>query len=70
MILTEREKDVLKLLYLSEKQIGEKLYIAPTTVRSHKKQIYQKLYVHNSTQAIIAALKKRIITIEDIEWNF
>lgn len=70
MILTEREKDVLKLLCYPRKEIGEKLFISETTVSTHVDVIYQKLNAHNSAQAIMSALKKRIVTIKDIEWNF
>ncbi|MBK7684109.1 MAG: response regulator transcription factor [Bacteroidetes bacterium] len=52
--LTEREQEVLK--YLSEgyryKDIANKLFISITTVRSHIYNIYEKLHVHNRTEAV------------------
>ena len=38
----------------SDKEIAEKLFIAPCTVRSHKNHIYQKLGVSGSTRRIQA----------------
>jgi LuxR family maltose regulon positive regulatory protein len=52
--LTEREIDVLRLLAegISNKQIAERLIVAPSTVKQHLKHIYGKLDVHNRTQAV------------------
>ena len=53
-LLTEREVDVLCLLAegISNKQIAERLVVAPSTVKQHLKNIYGKLDVHNRTQAV------------------
>jgi LuxR family maltose regulon positive regulatory protein len=52
--LTERELEVLHLLAdgLSNKEIGDRLVIAPSTVKQHLKNIYGKLDVHSRTQAV------------------
>ena len=52
--LTEREIEVLQLLGegLSNKEIGERLVVAPSTVKQHLKHIYNKLDVHSRTQAV------------------
>jgi LuxR family maltose regulon positive regulatory protein len=52
--LTERELEVLHLLAqgLSNKEIGGRLVIAPSTVKQHLKNIYGKLDVHSRTQAV------------------
>jgi LuxR family maltose regulon positive regulatory protein len=52
--LTERELEVLQLLAegLSNKEIAERLIVAPSTVKQHLKNIYSKLDVHSRTQAV------------------
>jgi LuxR family maltose regulon positive regulatory protein len=52
--LTERELEVLHLLAegLSNKEIGDRLVVAPSTVKQHLKNIYGKLDVHSRTQAV------------------
>jgi LuxR family maltose regulon positive regulatory protein len=52
--LTEREIEVLHLLAegFTNKEIAEKLVVAPSTVKQHLKNIYSKLDVHSRTQAV------------------
>lgn len=52
--LSEREIEVLKLLGdgLSNKDIGERLYVAVNTVKTHIRNIYSKLDVNSRTQAV------------------
>jgi LuxR family maltose regulon positive regulatory protein len=52
--LTERELEVLQLLAegLSNKEIADRLVVAPSTVKQHLKNIYAKLDVHSRTQAV------------------
>ncbi|MEJ2732766.1 MAG: LuxR C-terminal-related transcriptional regulator [Anaerolineae bacterium] len=52
--LSEREMDVLRLLSagLSNPEIGQELFIATSTVRSHLKSIYGKLNVHKRWDAV------------------
>jgi LuxR family maltose regulon positive regulatory protein len=52
--LTERELEILHLLAegLSNKEIGDRLVVAPSTVKQHLKNIYGKLGVHSRTQAV------------------
>lgn len=62
MLVTElspREKEVLNALVegLSYKMIAARLSISFETVRSHIKRIYEKLRVHNNTEAVAKALK-------------
>lgn len=53
-ILTERELDVLRLIAqgLTAKEIADRLVVSWHTVRTHTKNIYCKLEVHNSFQAV------------------
>lgn len=47
--LTKREKEVLSLIAqgLSNQEIGEKLFISPRTVDTHRTNIMQKLDIHD-----------------------
>jgi DNA-binding NarL/FixJ family response regulator len=53
-VLTSREHEILELLAqgLTVRQISEKLFIAPLTVRKHLYHIYEKLHVNNKVEAI------------------
>jgi LuxR family maltose regulon positive regulatory protein len=55
--LTEREMDVLHHLAdgLSNREIAQKLFISPNTVRTHTYNIYGKLGVHGRMQAVSRA---------------
>ena len=59
--ISEREMDILKLMVegLDYKQVAEKLFISPHTVRTHISNIYEKLHVCNKTQAINIAIKNK-----------
>jgi LuxR family maltose regulon positive regulatory protein len=61
--LTERELDVLKLLDSgrSSKAIAKELDIAPSTVRTHIKSIYNKLGVNHRIEALHKAKALKII---------
>jgi DNA-binding NarL/FixJ family response regulator len=64
--LSPREMDVLRLLAspVTYREIGAKLFISEETVRSHVKNILVKLGQPNRTQAVVAAVKLRLITLE------
>jgi LuxR family maltose regulon positive regulatory protein len=55
--LSERELEVLQLLAegLSNREIGQRLYISLPTVKSHTRNIYGKLGVHSREQAVVQA---------------
>lgn len=61
--LTEQELKVLALLVngRSYKMIAEHLIISLETVKTHIRNIYTKLQVHSSTEAVSKALRDRII---------
>jgi len=52
--LTRREKEILELLAMgfSNQEMAERLFIAEGTLKRHVANLYQKLGVHNRTQAI------------------
>jgi len=67
--LTEREVEVIRLLAqgLSNEEIGERLFIARRTVRTHVSNILGKLHLANRTQAALYALREGIATLEETE---
>lgn len=65
-MLTEREKQVLKLLCLPNSEIAQRLCITAITVKSHVRNIFNKLTCSNRTEAIAKAIKKGIIQAEEI----
>ncbi len=50
--LTDREKEIVRLVLaeLSNREIGEQLYIAESTVKKHMSHIFEKLEVKNREQ--------------------
>jgi DNA-binding NarL/FixJ family response regulator len=62
-VLTDRERDVLCLVAAGRlnKEIAAELMIATNTVNTHLKSIYEKLNVHNRTEAVHQARRLRII---------
>ncbi|HXX65196.1 MAG TPA: response regulator transcription factor [Bacteroidota bacterium] len=61
--LSVREREVLSALVAgkSYKMIADDCFISIDTVRSHIKNIYEKLHVHSKSEAVAAALKSRIV---------
>lgn len=61
--LSEREKEILSNLVegMSYKMIGQALFISLDTVRSHIKNIYEKLHVHSKGEAVAKAINNRIV---------
>jgi DNA-binding NarL/FixJ family response regulator len=59
--LSEREEEILKNMVagLDYRQIGEKLFISPNTVRNHITKIYDKLHITSKTQAINLAIRNK-----------
>lgn len=66
--LTSRELDVLRHLALgrSNQEIGEALHISNETVKTHVGNVLSKLQVENRSQAIVQALKRRLVRLEDL----
>lgn len=61
--LTTREKQILHLASLgySSKEIADTIGRQPTTIETHKVNIYRKLNARNITHAVRIAVKSRII---------
>jgi LuxR family maltose regulon positive regulatory protein len=55
--LSRRELEVLHLIArgLSNREIGERLFLALDTVKGHNRRIFDKLQVHSRTEAIVRA---------------
>ena len=63
--LTDREKDVLKLLVEDHttQEIADILVISPKTVEGHKTRLMAKLDLHRRVDLVKYALRKGIITV-------
>lgn len=62
--LTTRELEVLEMLTRGAdfKQIAERLFLSPFTVRAHIRNIYDKLHVHSKSEAVAKALRERVVS--------
>lgn len=63
--LTDREMDVLKLMAqgCSNKEIANNLSISEKTVKNHITNIFRKLEVDDRTQAVLFAIKHRLVEV-------
>jgi NarL family two-component system response regulator LiaR len=66
--LTPREVEVLRQLALglANKEIAHALSISEETVKSHVGNVFGKLQVENRSQAIVQALKRRLVKLEEL----
>lgn len=64
--LTQRERELLALMArgLSNQEISTRLAIAMPTVKFHVTNILAKLHADNRTEAVLTALKHRLVTLE------
>ena len=67
--LTSREIDVLRQLARgrSNKEIASSLAIGEETVKTHVGHVLAKLQVESRAQAIVQALKRGLVTLEELE---
>jgi len=65
-LLSQRELEVLKLAArgISNKDIGEALFISTRTVQAHMRSIFNKLGVGSRSEAVFYGLKKGWFTLE------
>ncbi len=68
--LTEREQEVLRQLALgrTNHEIAEALMVSDETVKTHVGNILTKLQLAHRTQAVIYALKKGLISLDEVDF--
>ncbi|MAT45276.1 MAG: DNA-binding response regulator [Anaerolineaceae bacterium] len=66
--LSERESEILQLLArgLSNADIARELFLSEGTVRNYTSTIFSKLGVNDRTQAVIAAFKHGLVSLDGI----
>jgi DNA-binding NarL/FixJ family response regulator len=64
--LTERELEVLRALTTraSNEAIAKTLGISPKTLRNHLSNTYRKLRVHDRAQAVLIAVRERLVELD------
>jgi NarL family two-component system response regulator LiaR len=67
--LTPREIEVLRQLALgrSNKETADALSLGDETVKTHVGNVFSKLQVENRAQAIVQALKRGLVSLEELE---
>lgn len=67
--LTEREMQVLRAVGLgrTNRQIAGELGVSEETVKTHVASLLSKLEVDNRTQAVVEALRRGIVHVEELE---
>src|SRR5215203_4099269 len=69
--LTERELGVIKALARgkSNKEIALSLGISEKAVRNHASNLYKKLHIFDRTQAVIYAIRRGLVDVEELEYG-
>jgi DNA-binding NarL/FixJ family response regulator len=64
--LTERELEVLRLVAkgLNNRDIAKNLFISENTVKNHIRNILEKLQLHSRMEAVIYAVREKILEIK------
>jgi DNA-binding NarL/FixJ family response regulator len=67
--LTTRETEVLRCLALgrSNKEIAGILGVGEETIKTHVANVLAKLHVENRAQAIVQALKRGLIALDELD---
>ena len=68
--LTDREIEVLQLAGkgITNREIADSLSISHRTVQAHLSHIFTKLGVGSRTEAVVYALRKGLLTFDDVSW--
>lgn len=68
-VLTARETEVLRrvALGLSNKDIAAALAVGEETVKTHVTHVLSKLHVENRAQAIVQALKRGLVSLDELQ---
>ena len=63
LTITPREHEILGLIAagLSNREIGEKLFVSENTVKTHSSRLFEKLSVNRRVQAVQKARELRLI---------
>ena len=63
--LTEREMDVLRLVAqgLNNRDIARSLFISENTVKNHIRNILEKLHLHSRMEAVVYAVREKLLEI-------
>ena len=63
--LTDREMEVLKLVAkgMNNRDIARELFISENTVKNHVRNILEKLQIHSRMEAVMIALRDKLIDI-------
>ena len=62
-VISARERDVMRLVAagLSNREIGDALFISEETVKTHLRRIFEKLGVSSRTQAVAMARNRGLL---------
>ena len=67
--LTARELEVLKLVAkgMSNREIADELFISENTVKNHVRNILEKLHLHSRMEAVMYALREKLLDLREDE---
>jgi DNA-binding NarL/FixJ family response regulator len=66
MDLTKKEIEVLQLIIdhgYDMEGLAERLRVSANTIKAHKSQIFSKLYVNNITDAVVKAIRLKLVEV-------
>jgi len=65
--LSEREREILRLVATgaSNKEVAQRLYISPNTVKVHLRNIFAKIGVASRTEATLYAIRQRLAPVAE-----